>query len=104
MPEVKLKAPVSATYVEDFPTEGCGAPGTFSYYKNMQGHVAGLLYICPCGCGASGSLAFRASGDVGKEYPKWIWNGNKAQPTLSPSIHHVGHWHGWLQGGIFKDA
>ena len=24
--------------------------------------------------------------------------------TLAPSIHHVGHWHGWLQNGVLTSC
>lgn len=24
--------------------------------------------------------------------------------TLSPSIHHVGHWHGWLRNGVLESC
>ena len=32
----------------------------------------------------------------------WKYNGNPDCPTLHPSIHAVGIFHGWLQDGILK--
>ncbi len=29
----------------------------------------------------------------------WQWNQNKEKPTLTPSIHCIGHWHGYLTDG-----
>lgn len=29
----------------------------------------------------------------------WEWNGNEDQPTLMPSVHAVGSWHGWVRAG-----
>jgi len=29
----------------------------------------------------------------------WGWDGNEDSPTLTPSIHEPGHWHGWLRAG-----
>jgi hypothetical protein len=29
----------------------------------------------------------------------WEWNGNTTKPTLSPSVHAVGCWHGWVREG-----
>ena len=29
----------------------------------------------------------------------WEWDGDIQLPTLNPSIHHVGCWHGWLKRG-----
>jgi len=33
---------------------------------------------------------------------RWILSGTKKEPTLSPSLHWVGVWHGWLQNGQIK--
>ena len=32
----------------------------------------------------------------------WEWDGNETSPTLHPSIHAVGIFHGWVQEGILK--
>lgn len=29
----------------------------------------------------------------------WGWDGNEDRPTITPSIHHVGVWHGYLTAG-----
>ena len=29
----------------------------------------------------------------------WGWDGNEDKPTLTPSIHSPGVWHGWLTAG-----
>lgn len=34
----------------------------------------------------------------------WTWDGNEQKPTLSPSLHDVGIWHGWVQAGMLKEA
>lgn len=34
----------------------------------------------------------------------WGWDGNEDQPTLTPSVHCIGHWHGWLRGGEMVEA
>ena len=31
----------------------------------------------------------------------WGWDGNFDQPSVAPSIHWVGHWHGYLTNGRF---
>ena len=36
--------------------------------------------------------------------PSWVWNGSLALPTLHPSVHYVGHWHGWLRNGEWVQA
>ena len=35
---------------------------------------------------------------------QWSWDGNESKPTLSPSLHAVGEWHGWVQGGTLVEA
>lgn len=64
-----------------------------------------LWYYCPCGCGSLGVLI------VGCRYkPKndgfatWKWDGRRDKPTLVPSVHHVGHWHGYLTDGVWKSV
>lgn len=29
----------------------------------------------------------------------WGWDGNEDAPTIMPSVHLPGHWHGWLRAG-----
>ena len=29
----------------------------------------------------------------------WEWDGNEDKPTLTPSIHAPGQWHGWMRAG-----
>lgn len=34
----------------------------------------------------------------------WYWNGDRDKPTLTPSLHAVGIWHGWLRDGVLIEA
>jgi hypothetical protein len=34
----------------------------------------------------------------------WGWDGNQDAPTLEPSVHTVGHWHGWVKNGYLVEA
>lgn len=34
----------------------------------------------------------------------WRWNGDKDSPTLEPSLHLVGYWHGYLRNGELISA
>ena len=96
--EVQLSAPVKAQRFDDI-DQVSGQAGAFEYFKSGDRYPAGMLYCCPCGCGAIGSLDFRPH-----ESPSWEWDGNVETPTLSPSVHHVGHWHGWLRSGMWVQA
>ena len=34
----------------------------------------------------------------------WTWNGNEDKPSLTPSLHWPGHWHGYLTDGVLKSC
>ena len=97
MSEVKTE-PVVATFCEEI-DEVRAKAGAFEFYRDKDGDPAGMIYCCPCGCGATGALAFRP-----RPSPSWGWNGNREKPTLSPSVHHVGHWHGYLTDGVWRSC
>jgi hypothetical protein len=46
--------------------------------------------------GSYNDLPIKLGKDVGRG---WAWDGNHDKPTLSPSVHCVGHWHGWIRSG-----
>jgi hypothetical protein len=35
---------------------------------------------------------------------QWSWNGDQDKPTLKPSLHAVGDWHGWVRDGKMVEA
>lgn len=55
-------------------------------------------FVCP-GCKGLSALALRPVVDGSAQ--SWDWNGSTDAPTLTPSINHVGCWHGWLTDGNF---
>lgn len=75
------------------------AAGGFEFLKDKTGRISLMVMICPCGCGNTGGLKIRPAPS-----PSWDWDGNLDAPTLSPSVHHVGHWHGWLRNGIWESC
>ena len=34
--------------------------------------------------------------------PQWHWDGHVNAPTLTPSLHWVGVWHGWCEHGRLR--
>jgi hypothetical protein len=74
-------------------------------------HVAGgdedgeqaFWYTCPCGCGRQAPLVV-GNGFKPHEGPSWNWNGSLDSATLHPSVHHQGHWHGWLKNGVWESC
>ena len=120
MSEVRLPAPVIGKRAMNLREDGADAPGTFAYgvsYSDSDRKV-GLFYRCPCGCGTEHYIGFKPPSEDDVKYARdtWAWDGNIEAPTVSPSIHSHDwvegipvaqmptHWHGWLQGGVFKQA
>ncbi len=59
-------------------------------------------FVCPGPCKSIAPVALRPVVDGSAQ--SWEWDGNLEAPTLTPSINHVGCWHGWLTGGEFKSC
>jgi hypothetical protein len=84
-------------------------PGLFEYFKDSSREYAGMLFICPCGCGDLCAIDFRP-----KPAPSWDWDGNVEAPTLTPSVRRIvkrrdtgeqkTHWHGWLRAGVWESC
>jgi hypothetical protein len=90
---------VKATRVDDI--DEANTPGAFEFFEGTKGDgvIHGLVYLCPCGCGHTGVLDFRLPS---ASRPSWEWDGNLEAPTLTPSVNHVGHWHGYLRNGVWE--
>ena len=55
------------------------------------------IYLWLPGAQGPDALRIQKGGPGGDRV--WGWDGNVDKPTLTPSIHDVDHWHGWLQTG-----
>lgn len=86
---------IDARYNKDFKDIPL-KPGDFCYDINFT-HI---YFILP-GCKHPDSIPIRKGGHT-KEL--WGWDGNIEQPTLEPSIHDIGHWHGYLKAGKFESC
>lgn len=45
------------------------------------------------------SIGYKNASDA-----QWSWNGNDEQPTLKPSLHAKGIWHGFVRDGTLVEA
>lgn len=103
MGEVKTQ-PVTAQHVadeEDFKKQRIA--GSFRVDAPDSDGEQAFWYCCPCGCGAIAPITV-GNGFKPGDAPSWNWNGSLDRPTLSPSVHHVGHWHGWLTDGVWRSC
>jgi hypothetical protein len=73
--------------------------GAFDFFTEPKTGQQRFVFVCP---GACKSIAFIAVRPVVDGSPQsWERSGTAEAPTLRPSIHHVGCWHGWLTDGVF---
>lgn len=54
--------------------------------------------------GTTGPDALKVSRTPTNEARVWHWDGNIEKPTLNPSIHAPGQWHGYLTNGELKSC
>lgn len=91
---------IRATIVESIDSEAGKQPGAIEL-RELHGEVKGIAFRCPCGCGYESWLP------VQREERGWTWDGNRAAPTLTPSILQSGlpcKWHGYLTSGEFRSC
>lgn len=91
-----------ATYIEDWDEfEKREVAGSICVDARTAGD---FWYCCPCGCKTIAVLRVGNGHKPSGDSPSWNWNGSTDRPTLTPSVHHVGHWHGWLTDGEWKSC
>lgn len=67
-------------------------PGDFTFSPELD-----TLYVWLPGVTGPDALAIQKGAPGGPRV--WGWDGNEDAPTLEPSIHTPGFWHGYLRGG-----
>lgn len=98
-----ITSPIAATHLEKDAFHDRRLAGSFMIGEVDSDGETSFWYCCPCGCGRFGLLTV-GKGFKPSDGPSWSWNGSLDRPTLHPSVHHVGHWHGWLQDGVWKSC
>lgn len=76
-----------------------GPPGAF-YIETFEGGQRVMWHKLPDG--NVGWLRLRPL--VAGEHPSWEWDGNQDKPTLTPSVHLPGRWHGWFRDGRMESC
>lgn len=103
MSEIRTQ-PVRAQHIADWDSfDDQLLAGSFSASPAEAGGPQDFWYCCPCGCGITACLVV-GNGFKPATAPSWNWNGSTEAPTLAPSVHHPGHWHGWLRNGIWESC
>lgn len=94
---------VRADYLSSEDFLKAAKPGSFTISEPNEDGEQDFRYRCACGCGYIGTILI-GKGFKPSTTPSWKWNGSIDHATLEPSIHHVGHWHGWLTNGEWYDV
>lgn len=79
--------------------------GQFYTVVNQDGKIVAIDLCLPNKLDRGlhwGACSVYLEGEDKPETPSWKWNGDIDRPTLLPSIHATGHWHGYLTDGYFK--
>jgi len=84
-----------------FPQGAGEKPGDFCWGDLNEHGVRYLYIVLP---GYNRPDAIRTKRDVSDGPRCWVWDGNEDKPTLSPSLHWVGHWHGYLKNGRLESC
>lgn len=75
--------------------------GMFHYIRGEEDEVVGMAVCLPLRRGKGMTewctLMFKPA-----PRPSWDWDGDVHKPTLHPSVHLEGHWHGYLLAGKFR--
>ena len=72
-------------------------PGDFCFSEERD-----YLYVILPGSKHPDAIAIQRGQPGGHRV--WGWDGNEATPTLEPSIHAPGEWHGYLRKGRLESC
>jgi len=75
-----------------------GPPGSFYIAKAHDDEQRWMWFTLP-GKGGCGCVRLRPLRRSDEGNPSWEWDGNEDRPTLMPSVHCVGIWHGFFTAG-----
>lgn len=76
---------------------GMERPGDFCFAEDFE-----YLYIWIPGVSGPDAIRIQRGSPGGDRV--WGWDGDTERPTLTPSIHTPGYWHGYLTSGKLKSC
>jgi hypothetical protein len=78
------------------------ADGPGSFCIRLEDGGTWLACRLPDGCFIDISIRPLPEGVLPQ--PSWGWDGNEDKPTLNPSVHTHGHWHGFFRSGRMESC
>lgn len=108
MPEQRVSGPCKVCETSSEAREH-GKFGLWYSYNNdrrqFPDDVASVFIVMPVeGWGGNGIVCEWTVDRKNQCNAQWKLSGTKEKPTLSPSLHWVGMWHGWLTDGELKSC
>ena len=73
-------------------------PGDFCFADDLS-----YIYLWLPGMSGPDAIRIHNGPDPGRDR-HWGWDGNQDTPTLTPSIHAPGEWHGYLRAGRLESC
>ena len=90
---------ITAKVITDFDEfDEHGERGAIYCKEYSTGEEITMMYNKCIGCGNILPLPIG-----GNDHPRWVID-QKEPLSLSPSVHHVGCWHGWLKNGVWTQC
>jgi len=80
------------------------AVGDFYWRHEPDGSRRMLCVLIPFQCESGYTFSQWTIGFDNHCGAKWEWDGNEDCPTITPSLHAVGVWHGWVKNGELVEA
>lgn len=75
------------------------------WFWNLRGGRRTMILAIPCALARRDwQWSMWSIGYVNHSGASWSWDGDDQRPTLTPSLHAVGIWHGWVRGGELVEA
>jgi hypothetical protein len=98
-------APIKMHLVEPYARngpDGRARPGDF--FWEIEDGKRLLVVALPCKGGNYGLWCEWSIDHKNHCNASWSWNGNETAPTLKPSLHWKGAWHGYVRNGELLEA
>jgi hypothetical protein len=82
--------------------DGTAGPGSFFIDADPTNGQRRMWFVTPDG--QSGVINLRPVAPGNEAHPSWEWDGDENRPTLTPSVHAPGRWHGFFKAGRMESC
>lgn len=98
-------APIKMVLVPRWEKNGAdGRPRPGDFFYEIEDGKRNIVIAMPCKGGDYGIYIAWSIGHKNACNAQWSWDGNEDVPTMNPSLHWVGAWHGFVKNGELVEA